>query len=117
METLTRVDLDLKAMRRVVEREGGCIVWGGAIHLSPVDDLLIRVERALDLDSDAQLVASCCRRRSRRIGWSRPDHKVLPLVFLADAARALGAKLAVLTQVGQIRRHEAHIRTCTATTR
>jgi thymidine phosphorylase len=58
METLTRVDLDLKAMRRVVEREGGCVVWGGAIDLSPVDDLLIRVERALDLDSDAQLVAS-----------------------------------------------------------
>jgi thymidine phosphorylase len=45
-------------MRRVVERESGCMVWGGAIHLSPVDDLLIRVERALDLDSDAQLVAS-----------------------------------------------------------
>jgi thymidine phosphorylase len=58
METLTKVDLDLVAMRRVVEREGGCMVWGGAIHLSPVDDLLIRVERALDLDSDAQLVAS-----------------------------------------------------------
>jgi thymidine phosphorylase len=58
METLTRVDLDLQAMRRVVEREGGCMVWGGAIHLSPVDDLLIRVERALDLDSDAQLAAS-----------------------------------------------------------
>jgi thymidine phosphorylase len=58
METLTKVDLDLKAMRRVVEHEGGCVVWGGAIHLSPVDDLLIRVERALDLDSDAQLIAS-----------------------------------------------------------
>jgi thymidine phosphorylase len=58
METLTRVDLDLPTMRRVVEQEGGCVVWGGAIRLSPVDDLLIRVERALDLDSDAQLVAS-----------------------------------------------------------
>jgi thymidine phosphorylase len=50
METLTRVDLDLKAMRRVVKREGGCMVWGGAIHLSPLDDVLIRVERALDLE-------------------------------------------------------------------
>jgi thymidine phosphorylase len=58
METLAPVDLDLSSMRRVVEREGGCVIWGGAIHLSPVDDLLIRVERALDLDSDAQLVAS-----------------------------------------------------------
>ncbi|MDP1692169.1 MAG: thymidine phosphorylase family protein [Burkholderiaceae bacterium] len=58
METLTRVDLDLAAMRRVVEREGGCLVWGGALTLSPADDVLIRVERPLDLDSDAQLVAS-----------------------------------------------------------
>jgi thymidine phosphorylase len=58
METLTRVDLDVTAMRRVVEREGGCVVWGGALTLSPADDVLIRVERPLDLDSDAQLVAS-----------------------------------------------------------
>jgi thymidine phosphorylase len=58
METLTRVDLDVKAMRHVVEREGGCFVWGGALTLSPADDVLIRVERPLDLDSDAQLVAS-----------------------------------------------------------
>jgi len=58
METLTRVDLDLTAMRRVVEHEGGCFVWGGALTLSPADDMLIRVERPLDLDSDAQLVAS-----------------------------------------------------------
>jgi thymidine phosphorylase len=58
MATLAPVDLDLPTMRRVVERENGCIVWGGAVRLSPVDDVLIRVERALDLDSDAQLVAS-----------------------------------------------------------
>lgn len=58
METLTPVALDVTQMRRVVEREGGCFVWGGALSLSPADDLLIRVERPLDLDSDAQLVAS-----------------------------------------------------------
>ena len=58
METMTLVDLDIPAMRRVVEREGGCIVWGGSVRLSPADDILIRVERALDLDSTPQLVAS-----------------------------------------------------------
>lgn len=58
METLAPVSLDLAAMRRVVEREGGCIVWGGAMDLSPADDILIRVERPLDFDSDGQLVAS-----------------------------------------------------------
>ncbi|HET7595631.1 MAG TPA: thymidine phosphorylase, partial [Burkholderiales bacterium] len=58
METLAPVDLDVPAMRRVVEREGGCVVWGGAMHLSPADDILIRVERPLDIDSEGQMVAS-----------------------------------------------------------
>lgn len=58
METLTAVDLSLEAMRAVVEKEGGCLVWGGSVDLSPADDVLIRVERALDVDSEAQLVAS-----------------------------------------------------------
>jgi thymidine phosphorylase len=58
METMTKVDLEIPEMRRVVEREGGCLVWGGSVRLSPADDILIRVERALDLDSASQLVAS-----------------------------------------------------------
>lgn len=58
METMTPVFLDLVKMRRVVESEGGCLVWGGSARLSPADDILIRVERSLDIDSDGQLVAS-----------------------------------------------------------
>lgn len=58
MAMLAPVDLDLERMRRTVERTGGCIVWGGAINLAPVDDTLIRIERALDIDSPGQLVAS-----------------------------------------------------------
>lgn len=58
MEVMAPVALDLPAMRRVVERENGCVVWGGAVRLSPADDVLIQVERPLDFDSDGQLVAS-----------------------------------------------------------
>lgn len=58
MEVLAPVALDLKSMRKVVERENGCIVWGGSVSISPADDLLIRVEKTLDLDSEGQLVAS-----------------------------------------------------------
>jgi thymidine phosphorylase len=58
METLAPVDLGLAQMRRVIELEGGCIVCGGAVGLSPADDQLIRVERVLDLDGESQLVAS-----------------------------------------------------------
>lgn len=58
METLAPVELDIPQIRRVVEREHGCIAWGGGVNLSPADDILIRVERPLGLDSDGQLVAS-----------------------------------------------------------
>ncbi len=64
METLAPVDLDLAAMRRVVEREGGCVVWGGMVRLSPADDILIRVERALDFDSEGLLVASVLSKKA-----------------------------------------------------
>jgi thymidine phosphorylase len=58
MAMLAPVELDLRQMRQTVERTGGCVVWGGAINLAPVDDVLIRIERALDIDSPGQLVAS-----------------------------------------------------------
>jgi thymidine phosphorylase len=64
METVAPVDLDVAAIRRVVERTGGCIVWGGAVRLSPADDILIRVERPLDLDSQGQLVASVLSKKA-----------------------------------------------------
>src|ERR1019366_6135987 len=57
METLAPVDLTETQIRDIVQREGGCIAWGGAMRLSPADDILIRIERALDLDSEGQMIA------------------------------------------------------------
>jgi thymidine phosphorylase len=58
METLAPVDLDIADIHRVVEQEGGCIAWGGSVKLSPADDILIRIERALDIDTEGQMIAS-----------------------------------------------------------
>ena len=58
MEVVTPVNLPVEDMKRVVREKGGCFVWGGSLALSPADDLMIRVSRPLELDSDAQLVAS-----------------------------------------------------------
>ena len=64
METVAPVDLEIAAMRRVVDTTGGCIAWGGSVRLSPADDVLIRVERPLDLDSQGQLVASILSKKA-----------------------------------------------------
>jgi len=81
MEVLAPVNLNLKAMRKVVEQENGCIVWGGAAALSPADDILIRVERAIDLDSEGQVVASIL---SKKIA-SGATHIVIDLPVGATA--------------------------------
>lgn len=64
METLTEVSLTLEQMREVVNKEGGCLAWGGSVRLSPADDLLIQVERALDIDSEGQLIASVLSKKA-----------------------------------------------------
>lgn len=58
MEVLMKVDLDLEQIQAVVERTGACLVWGGAVSLSPIDEILIRIESALNLDGEGQLIAS-----------------------------------------------------------
>jgi len=96
METLAPVALDIAQIRRVVEQQGACIAWGGAVRLSPADEIMIRIERALDSDTEGQLVASIL---SKKIA-AGATHVVLDLpvgptakVRTAEAARSLATHL------------------------
>jgi len=64
MEVLTNVTLSSEEIKAVVEKEGGCIVWGGTAQLSPADDILIKIEKALDIDSEGQLIASVLSKKA-----------------------------------------------------
>lgn len=58
MEVLARVDIGIDEMRGIVDKVGGCLVWGGRVNLSPADDVMITVERPLRIDTREQMVAS-----------------------------------------------------------
>lgn len=58
METIAKVDFTAPELRKIVNKVGACLVWGGALGLAPADDKLIRVERLLGLDPESQLIAS-----------------------------------------------------------
>jgi thymidine phosphorylase len=58
MEVLTEVSLPTNKLRKIVKETGACLAWGGALGLAPADDLLIHVERKLNLDPMPQIVAS-----------------------------------------------------------
>lgn len=108
METMAPVDLDVIAMRRVVEKEGGCIVWGGSVSLSPADDILIRVERALDIDSPAQLVASVLSKKiaagATHVLIDMPVGPTAKVRTKMDAAELSGHLEAVAAELGLVAR-------------
>lgn len=58
MGMLAQVELRAERLREVVEKTGACIAWGGALELAPADDILITVERPMELDTEPQMVAS-----------------------------------------------------------
>jgi thymidine phosphorylase len=64
METITNVDLSIDQIKNVIKKEGGAIIWGGAVALSPADDILISIEKSLDVDSEGQMVASVLSKKA-----------------------------------------------------
>jgi len=58
MEVLADVTKTSDEITKIVNRIGGCIVWGGYIQLAPADDQIIRIEHPLSIDAEGQLLAS-----------------------------------------------------------
>lgn len=58
MGVLAEVELAPDALHRIVRDAGACIAWGGALELAPADDILITVERPMEIDTEPQMVAS-----------------------------------------------------------
>lgn len=102
MEVMTSVNLSLQKMKEVVNSTNGCLVWGGSVNLSPADDLIIRVERALDIDSEGQMIASVL---SKKIA-AGSTHVVLDIpvgptakIRTCEAASELMRKLTYISEV------------------
>ncbi|AXR77424.1 AMP phosphorylase [Natrarchaeobaculum sulfurireducens] len=58
MEVLCDVEFSLAEIEEIVTETNGCLVWGGGVDLSPVDDEIIRAENPLSIDPPGQLMAS-----------------------------------------------------------
>lgn len=58
METICKVDFSLKEIKKIIQKTNACLVWGGSLNLAPADDKIIQVERLIDIDPEAQLLAS-----------------------------------------------------------
>lgn len=58
MELIAPVNLTKAKILSVVEKTGGCIVWGGSFKIAPADDVIIKVEEALLFESYDKILIS-----------------------------------------------------------
>lgn len=58
IEIFAKVDLSAERIEKIVRKTNACIVGGGGIGLVPADSRIIKVEKSLNIDPEAQLLAS-----------------------------------------------------------
>lgn len=92
MEVFCDVEFSVAEIRAIVAETGGCMVWGGGVNLSPVDDKVIRVETPLSIDPPGQVVASVLSKKKS----AGATHVVIDVPYgesakvpSLDAARAM----------------------------
>ncbi len=109
MECLANVSLPLEQIKKITEKIGGVIAWGGAVELAPADDKIIKIEHPLSLDPEGQVIASVMAKKAS-VGAKYliidlpvgPDVKVSSKEKAEDMAKkfiAVGKKLGIKVEV------------------
>ena len=58
IETIASVDFPISKINKIIKKTNACMVWGGALDLVPADSKILGVEKSLQIDPEAQLLAS-----------------------------------------------------------
>lgn len=99
MEVFCDVEFSIPEIRAIVEETNGCMVWGGAVNLSPVDDKLIRAATPLALDPPGQIIASVLSKK-KSAGATQ---------VVIDIPYGEGAKIESLAEAREMARDFSHV--------
>ena len=58
VETLAKVEFSIEELGKIVRKVGACLIWGGSLEIVPADEKIISIEKMLNIDPEAQLLAS-----------------------------------------------------------
>jgi AMP phosphorylase len=107
MEVLAPVEFDAHELKEVAQKTCGAIVWGGKLGIAPADDMLIRVEHALNVDPFGQMLASIL---SKKLSVGA-DHVVIdiPVGVEAKVTTSEGARKLALSFIELSERLNIHL--------
>ena len=64
LEVWCNVDIPSNKIQSIIDKVGGCFVWGGNMDIAPTDDKIIRGEYPLSIDPEGQLLASVMAKKA-----------------------------------------------------
>ncbi|MCX6784833.1 MAG: thymidine phosphorylase, partial [Candidatus Komeilibacteria bacterium] len=64
MEVLAPVTFTTQEMKKIVDKIGACLVWGGGVNLAPADDHIIKVTFRLSLEVYDKMIASIMAKKA-----------------------------------------------------
>ena len=99
MEVFCDVEFSTDEIASIVDEVGGCVVWGGGVDLSPVDDEIIRAENPLSVDPRGQVIASVLSKK----------HSVGSTHVVIDIPAGEGAKVESLVSARELADDFKHV--------
>ncbi len=64
LEVWCNVDQPTDKIQKIIDKTGGCFVWGGNMDIAPTDSKIIRGEYPLSVDPQGQLLASVMAKKA-----------------------------------------------------
>ena len=58
IEIFSKIEFSESKLKSIVKKTNACMIWGGGLDLVPADSRIIKIEKMLKIDSEAQLLAS-----------------------------------------------------------
>jgi putative thymidine phosphorylase len=81
MDILAKVSFPPGKIKEIVNKVGGCIAWGGTVHLAPSEDEIIEVERTISFESYDKVVAAVMAKKIA----AGATHLVIDIPYGRDA--------------------------------
>ncbi|MDP3998391.1 MAG: thymidine phosphorylase [bacterium] len=89
MEVLSPVNFTARQMEKIVNKVGGCIVWGGHLGMAPADDVIIQVEQPLAFESFDKIIVSVMAKKiaagANHVVIDIPVGSTMKIVHFKDA--------------------------------
>ncbi len=120
MEVLANVTFTPAQIKKIVEKVGGCIVWGGKLGIAPADDVIIDVEEELSFESYDKVIVSIMSKKVAvstnhlvldiPVGPTMKIQKVEDAEKIAGKFKLLGGKfgMKVVVDINEVRGPAGH---------